>query len=109
MEHEHANAFDPTCLACIVWASRTEDSPVGLDRPRDLAVTNIHRAGRVSPRSSRIIGIRSWEHDPSCRCRRCWPLDVRFAGWLWHQLWGWTPAGQGIYWALALLMTHFYS
>lgn len=114
--HGHPGAFSLDCVRC-----QDEIDP---DRRHRIYRSNLSRPGRVSPLSSRIIGIGEGlhprgcgcrmcgsqdAHSPSCPCRRCVPADVRAAAWLWCQLWEWTPAGQFAYWTLALVLTHFYS
>jgi hypothetical protein len=103
MAHGHAGAFDLDCFDCQVWADSADP-----DSPRRYR-SNLPSAGRVAPRSSRIIveGL----HRPLCACSECTRtvFGFRLLAWVVHQLWDWTPIGQAAYWGMALLLVHLYS
>ena len=105
MGHEHAGAFSADCFDCQVWADSVDP-----DLPRSYR-SNIPRGGRVTPRASRIIG--EGLHPRACRCSACigtkLRIKFRLLTWLARQFWEWTPAGQALYWAFALYLTHLYS
>lgn len=103
MAHGHPGAFSIDCFDCQVWADSIDP-----DLPHRYR-SNIPRAGRVAPRSSRVVG--EGFHRPSCPCARCKraPLEFRLFAWIVRQFWDWTPFGQALYWSLALVMTHLYS